>query len=120
MAGGSVFDQRGQQVINQNNAAGNISVGQISSKEELVEQLRALASKAGKAKQELQLSEGQSTDVKENIEKAAIEIEKSQPNKSFVKNFLNNAQGALVGVTAATELASTLNRCIDKIDAIFH
>lgn len=102
------FDQKGQNVTYQFNAAGNINFGDVQNKKELVDELRKLLVEVIKATQAGITKEEISVDVESHIRKAEIELRKPEPQKEKVVGHINGAKSLLEGVTAAAELVSAL------------
>src|SRR5947209_2658865 len=97
----ATFDQRHQTVTYQYNAAGNINLGAIQSKEDVVQQLTLLKAEVEKAKQGQALDEEVATDVDYRIVKATQQAQKPQPDKTSILGYLTEAKALVEGVATA-------------------
>jgi hypothetical protein len=77
----ATFDQRGQHVSYQYNAAGNINIGAADRQADLAGELRNLAGEVDKAAAAGAVDREVATDAKYQVEKAAQQAEKPAPDK---------------------------------------
>lgn len=101
----TTFDQRGQTVNYQYNAAGNVNIGSVHSRDDFVaqlDQLKAELKKVGEAKLLDELTESR---LKTLILEAITESKKAQPEKSTVVDYLKRAGEAISGIASVAELA---------------
>jgi len=97
----ATFDQRHQTVTYQYNAAGNINVGAVQTKDDLVQQLTLLKADVEKAKQGRVLDEEVATDVDYRLTKASQQAQKPQPDKQGMLSYLGEAKALVEGVATA-------------------
>ncbi|MFN6539641.1 MAG: hypothetical protein RM021_025290 [Nostoc sp. EkiNYC01] len=117
--GGNVatFDQHGQQVQNQNNAArdinikGDINIGNIQNTNDFIRELQKVKSELSKAGEAQIIDAEIVTDADYEIATAIQEAKKATPNKNLVleaikkaKNLLSKSAGAVEFVTALINL----------------
>jgi hypothetical protein len=108
--GGNVttFDQRGQQVNYQYNAAGNVNIGIVQDKDSLIEQVEKLKDEVEQAKQHGALSEDAAVEAKCHLLQATKEARQENPDKgSFLEN-IAKAKDSLQGVAALANIISAL------------
>ncbi|MFN8466302.1 MAG: hypothetical protein U0X20_12165 [Caldilineaceae bacterium] len=113
------FDQRGQTVNYQYNAAGNINFGAVQNQMNVVGELEKLHTEVRKAAEANVLDGEIATDVKYYIEKAEGEAKKTEPNKRTIIDHLNQAKLLIAGVTAAAGLVTGLSQAIEAINKLF-
>ena len=114
----SVFDQRGQKVTYQYNAAGNINFGNVKNRVDLVEELEKLKVEISKAKDAKAIDAETVTDVQYQLQKAVDQAQKPEPNKNAILEHLDKAKdfikgvadlgGLVTGIIKAMELAQNL------------
>jgi hypothetical protein len=109
----TTFDQRGQTVTHQYNAAGNINVGAIHSREDFVAQLGLLKAELKKASDASLIDELTESRLKTLILEALAESKKSQPEKSSVVSYLNKAAEGISTISGVTELADGIKKCYE-------
>lgn len=111
----TIFDQRGQQVNYQYNAAGNINFGIVKNKLELVNQLKTLRDEMDKAINAKVFDEDTAIAVEHKIKEAINQAEKPSPDKKIIVNYLKDAKTLIGGITGATGLVTALNQAIKAI-----
>lgn len=104
----SVFDQRGQNVNYQYNAAGNINIEAVQNQIELIEQLANLQLEIGKAKSAGVIDEDAAIDAEYQIQKAIQVAKKAEPDKTTFLDHIGKAKDLLEDITAATGLVTAL------------
>lgn len=109
------FDQRGQKVNYQFNAAGNINFSLIQNIGELANQMRLLQAEIQKAVSAGVISNEIGVDVETKIKKALINIEKPSPDKNLVLENLKGAQELLKGVATAAGLVTSLIQAAEMV-----
>jgi hypothetical protein len=114
-----VFDQRGQQVTYQYNAAGDINFGAVQNKVDVIGELEKLQTEVSKAAEEGALDEELAVDVESKLKKAVIQAKKSEPDKKTVLNHLNQAKALIEGVAAATGLVTALVQAAEVVQKFF-
>ncbi len=106
----SVFDQRGQHVNYQYNAAGNINFGTVQNSADLAAELEKLKPELAKAREAQAISEDTETEAKYNITKAAQLAKAPQPDKKSVLDYLNTARDCLKDITAVGGIVESLSK----------
>jgi hypothetical protein len=115
----AVFDQRGQQVNYQYNAAGDINLGFVQTQAQLVEELGKLKAELSKAAEAQVIDADVFTDADYQMTKAIQQAKKPEPNKKNITEYLNNAKSILVSITAASEIVTALNEVIQLVIGLF-
>jgi hypothetical protein len=115
----AVFDQRGQQVNYQYNAAGDINLGFVQNQAQLVEELGKLKAELSKAAEAQVIDADVFTDADYQMTKAIQQAKKPEPNKKNITEYLNNAKSILVSITAASEIVTALNEVIQLVIGLF-
>jgi hypothetical protein len=115
----AVFDQRGQQVNYQYNAAGDINLGFVQNQAQLVEELGKLKAELSKAAEAQVIDADVFTDADHQMTKAIQQAKKPEPNKKNITEYLNNAKSILVSITAASEIVTALNEVIQLVIGLF-
>jgi hypothetical protein len=115
----TVFDQRGQHVTYQYNAAGDINFGAVQNKMDVIQQLEKLQAEVNKAAKEGALDEETATDAEYQIKKAVQQAKKPAPDKKTVLDHLNEAKAAIEGVAAAAGLVTALMQAAEVVRNFF-
>jgi hypothetical protein len=115
----AIFDQRGQQVTYQYNAAGDINFGAVQNRIDLVGELGKLQGEMTKAKQAGVFDEGVATDAEYQLTKAVQEAKKPAPDKGTVLGHLNSAKTLVEGVAAAGGLVTALTKAAELVQQFF-
>jgi MFS superfamily sulfate permease-like transporter len=113
-----IFDQRGQKVIYQYNAAGNINFEAAQDISEIVSALKNLEVEIQKAAKAGVVNQEAAIDAEANIQKAIIQAEKSKPDKKTILEYLNEAKALLEGFSLATGLVTALAQAVEIIKKI--
>ena len=111
----STFDQRGQRVNYQYNAAGNINLGSVQNQMQLVEEMEKLKSELSKAAEAQVIDAEIFTDADYQLNKAIQQAKKPQPDKKSVMDHLNSAKSLLEGVTAVNGIITALSQVIQLV-----
>jgi hypothetical protein len=111
----ATFDQRGQNVNYQYNAAGNINFGAAVSSTDVAAELKKLLQEVNKATSAGAIDPEKSIDVESNIKKAVISAEKQQPDKQSILEHLNAAKAIIESLTSATGLIGGFVQAIEMI-----
>ena len=115
----TVFDQRGQHVTYQYNAAGDINFGAVQNKMELVTQLEALQTELAKAIQQGAIDDEEvATDTEYQLTKAVQQAKKPEPDKKKLLDHLKEAEGLLKGIAAAAGLVGALVKAADLVSKL--
>ena len=123
MGGTTVFDQRGQKVNYQYNAAGNINFGAVQNKIDVIDQLEKLQIEVAKAVEGNAIDEDTATDVEYKLTKAVQQAKKPQPDKKSIVDYLNGAKELVAGVATSAAavggLVTAIAQAIEMIQKIF-
>jgi len=111
----STFDQRGQRVNYQYNAAGNINLGSVQNQMQLVEEMEKLKSELSRAAEAQVIDADIFTDADYQLTKAIQQAKKPQPDKKSVMDHLNSAKSLLEGVTAVNGIITALSQVIQLV-----
>jgi hypothetical protein len=115
----AIFDQRGQQVTYQYNAAGDINFGAVQNRLDLVSELGKLQRELTQARQAGVFDEGVATDAEYQLTKAVQEAKKPAPDKGTVLGHLTNTKTLVEGVAAAGGLVTTLTKAVEVVQRFF-
>ena len=115
----AIFDQRGQQVNYQYNAAGNINLDSVQNQVELIDELGKLKSELLKASEAQVIDEEVFTDANYQMTKAIQQAKKPEPNKKSIMEHLNNTKSVLESITAASGILKGLNQVIKLVTSLF-
>ena len=114
----ATFDQRGQHVTYQYNAAGNITIGAAQSVAEFATELGKLRDEVDKASTAGALDKGVALDAKYQLDKAAQQTEKSAPDKNALVGHLTAAKDLVAQVGSAAGLVTGLVQAIEKVQTL--
>jgi hypothetical protein len=119
--GGSMalFDQRGQHVQYQFNAAGNINVDQVHSRDELLAELAKLREEVDRAKQSGAISQEVAIEAQYHLLEVSREAASDHPDKSNVRNSLSKAREVLKDLAAVAGLAASLTKLAEVASKLF-
>jgi hypothetical protein len=119
--GGSMssFDQRGQNVQNQYNAAGDINIGIIQNQTDFVNELQKIKSEVAKAGEAKSLNEDTVIDAEYEITKAIQETKKPEPKKVTILEHIGKAKTLVEGTVATAGLATALMKLIEAAEKLF-
>lgn len=115
----STFDQRGQQVQYQYNAAGNINFGAVQNKVEVVRELEKLQDELTKAFHADLFDEDTATDAEYQLKKAVQQAKKPETKQDSILEHLNEAKALISGVAGAAGLVTALVEAADKVRQFF-
>lgn len=115
----TTFDQRGQTVTYQYNAAGDINFGAVQNRMDLVGELEKLRSELTKAVDAEAIDGEIVSDARYQIEKAVIQAKKPEPDKKTIIDRLNDAKALLQGVTAAAGMVEALMKATELAQKLF-
>jgi hypothetical protein len=114
-----IFDQRGQQVTYQYNAAGDINFGAVRDRAAFAGELRKLGGELDKAAGNGALAPDVAADARDQLDKAARQAEQPSPNKNVLVGYLTTAQELVKQAMAATGLVAGLVQAIEKVGILF-
>jgi hypothetical protein len=115
----AIFDQRGQQVTYQYNAAGDINFGAVQNRMDLVGELGKLQRELTQARQAGVFDEDVATDAEYQVTKAVQEAKKPAPDKQTLLGYLGGAKTLVEGVTAAGGLVTALTKAVELVQRFF-
>src|SRR6266498_1803415 len=100
----ATFDQRGQKVTYQYNAAGNINFGAVASGADIATELKKLLDEVNKAISAGAIDPENGVDVEAKVKKAIIQAEKPKPEKQSILENIEGAKKIIEGIASATSL----------------
>ena len=119
----TVFDQRGQQVQYQYNAAGDINFGAVQNRLEAAAEIGKLQEELSRANQAGAIDDDAATDAEYQIKKALQQAQKPEGDKNIILNHLRTAKEIIAGVAgnvaAATGLVTGLGQAIEMVRNLF-
>jgi hypothetical protein len=114
-----IFDQRGQHVQYQYNAAGDINFGTVQNKMEAIGQLEKLQSELTRAADAGALDEDLAVDVESQIKKAILQAKKPEPDKKTIMDRLKDAKTLIEGVTSLGGMVQGLAKAAEMVQQFF-
>jgi hypothetical protein len=115
----AIFDQRGQHVIYQYNAAGDINFSIVQTRMDVVSELEKLRIEMTKALQAGVLDEEVATDADCQLTGAVQQAKKAEPDKKAILEHLSGAKTLIEGVAAAGGLVSALTKAVEAVQQLF-
>ncbi len=115
----TIFDQRGQHVTCQYNAAGNINFGLVQNRVDLVGELEKLKAEVAKARDEGVLSKKDATTVEYQITQAINETEEPTPDRQTMLDHINGAKALIETTAAASGLVSGFIAAAEAVQRFF-
>jgi AbiTii len=119
----TVFDQRGQNVQTQYNAAGDINFSSVQNSVEFVAELRKLKDEFSKVAKEEAIDAEVVTDTEYQLTKAIQQAEKAQPDKGIISNHLEKAKQLVGSLDTSIKIVKTvgpyISMAIEHLDKIF-
>jgi hypothetical protein len=104
----TVFDQRGQHVNYQYNAAGNINFDTVHNKEDLVRELDKFRLEIEKAKESKVINQDIAVEAEYHVLQATKEATKEHPDKQSFLDYIGKAKALFDDLTAATYFVAAL------------
>ena len=118
-----VFDQRGQNVTYQYNAAGNINFGAVQNRMDVVSELDKLTAEVAKAAEGNALDADTAIEVEYNLKKATQEAKQPDADKKRIVDHLNEAKGLIAGATAGAAatagLITAITQAVELVQKFF-
>jgi hypothetical protein len=114
----ATFDQRGQSVNYQYNAAENINLDSVQNKMQLVEEIEKLKSELFKASDAQAIDAEVFTDADYQVDKAIQLAKKSEPDKKSIVDRLKKARTILEDVATVGGLVTAINKLIQLVSGI--
>ncbi len=115
----TIFDQRGQTVNYQYNAAGNIDFGTVRNKVSVIEELEKLQSELSSAIDAGALDEDTAIDAEYQMKKAIQQAKKNEPNKKTIQEHLTNIKSMITDVTVLAGLVKGVSEAIKAVQVFF-
>lgn len=115
----NMFDQRGQRVDYQYNAAGNINFAAVQNQASFGDELQKLRGEIGKAKDAGALTDEDAADADYQINRAAIEAKKDDGKSSTIVGYLETAKKIIGNVTALGGLVTAVSKAIELAHSLF-
>ena len=112
----SVFDQRGQNVNYQYNAAGNINVGTMQSEADLISQLDLLKQELAKARERSVITELTESKAKTPLLEAIQEAERPKPDKKSLLTHFDDIKDCLKGITAVEGIVEAVTKAYEWVE----
>lgn len=116
----TLFDQRGQQVQYQFNAAGNINIELVQSAAQLVTEISKLREEIDRAKQLGVVSGDIATEAQYHLLEASREATKKQPKKSTMLEKINKTKELVKEVSSLAGLIVSLTKLAEVIEKLFN
>lgn len=113
----TIFDQKGQQVNNQYNAAGDININ-VNNKDDLINELGNIRSELERVKNTQNLSPDLAVEVEFNILQAKKEAQKTKPKQSVFVEHIKKAKELLSDVAAVAGIVSALSKIIEAAQTV--
>ena len=115
----AIFDQRGQKVTYQYNTAGDINLGAVQNRMDLVGELGKLQREMTQAKEAGVFDESVATDAEYQVTKAVQEAKKPAPDKQTILGHLGGSKTLVEGVAAAGGLVTALTKAAELVQQFF-
>lgn len=115
----TVFDQRGQKVTYQFNSAGDINFNTAKDKTQLIAELNKFKDEIKKAIEAKAIEEDIALDVEYKIAKATQQVQKAEPDKKNILDYLQEAKAIIENVTAASGMVIALTQAIQVVQRLF-
>lgn len=115
----TIFDQRGQQVTYQYNAAGDINFGAVQNRIDVIGQLEKLKAEVGKARDAGILDAEVATDATYQMDKALFQARKDAPNQQRMLDYINGAKALIETTAAASGLVSGFVAAAEAVQTFF-
>ena len=119
----AVFDQRGQQVTYQYNAAGDINFGAVQNRSDVIRELDKLKAEVTKAAEAQVIDAEVATNVEYQLTKAVQQAKKPDSDKKGILDHINTAKGLIESVTttsrAVSGMVTALAEAAQQVDALF-
>lgn len=114
----SYFDQRGQSVGYQFNAAGNINIDGVGTVEQFAEQLAQLRSEISTAASAGAIPEEASVEAQHEVLEASRELNSEHPEPEIISSHLGRAKELLGDFQAAVSLVAVLAKAADLVSGL--
>lgn len=111
----ATFDQRGQKVTYQYNAAGNINFGAVIDSKDISLELKKLLTELNKIMETGSIDGEVGVEAEAKVKKAIIQSEKHKPDKQSILDNLLGAKTLIDGVASAAGLVSGFVQAADMV-----
>lgn len=115
----TTFDQRGQQVTYQYNAAGDINFGTVTTTAGTVIELKKLLKEVTHAVESGAIDSENGVDVETKLKKAVIQAEKPNPDKKVILENIDGAKKIIESMISAVGLVSGLIQAAETVRKFF-
>ena len=115
----ATFDQRGQNVSYQYNAAGNINFGAVQNRQDFITELEKLKTELHKATDASVIDADVATDAEYQLSKAINQAKKPDANQKTILEHINGAKTLIEGVAAASGLVTGLLTAAEQAHKFF-
>jgi len=113
----TVFDQRGQQVSYQYNAAGNINFEHVQNKTDFISQLEFLKNELTKAREGQVINELIEYKAKTQLLEAIEEARKPEPNKTSLLAYLKRTQECLKDIASISGIFEAVTNAYKWVES---
>ena len=114
----AIFNQEGQQVFYQYNAAGNINFGNVNNNITLAYELKKILTEIKNATKSGILDKEISIGVETKMKKAIVQAEKPNPDKKILLEHIDGAKSLIEGIVSAVGLVSGLAQAAEVVRKI--
>ncbi len=114
----TVFDQRGQSIQYQFNAAGDINLSSVNTIEDFSQQLKSIMDEIQSAKKAKVISEESAIEAEYHILQANKEVEADDSNKGIILDHIGRAKDILIDMAAAVGLVKAIAEAADVISRL--
>lgn len=114
-----IFDQRGQNVDYQYNAAGNINIDNLNNREYFTKKIDEIQDGLLKAKDAKTIDSEVFTDIDYQLTKITQTFEKGKTDRKTITKHLTKAKSLLEGATALGGLTIALDKLISLASTLF-
>ena len=116
----ATFDQRGQRVTYQYNAAGNINISGVTDRADLADELEKLRAEVSRARESGALQQETATDAEHQMIEAIQQTRKPQPDKKSLLDHVNTAKSLIDGATTASGAVAGLANALGQAATLVH
>jgi hypothetical protein len=112
----ALFDQRGQHVNYQYNAAGNINFGAVQNSYDLAAELEKLEAELTQARDQQAVDRLTAAKAATPLLEAAEEAKKPEPDKRSLLSYLDTAKDCLKGVAAVGGIVEAVTKACEWVE----
>ena len=114
----AVFDQRGQHVMYQYNARGDINFGAVQNRMSLAVELQKLQAEMRQAIKSGVIEGEMATDAQYHLDKATHEAQKPAPDKKKLIDYLDTAKTTIAGIASVAGLVTALTKAAELVEKL--